>query len=117
MLGIDKARDRSSDYACKQQQGDTWPSRPPGDPLRADTKHAVQRDCDVLLFHPAFPPIARAAISTRTPSPLPTPPPPPPPPTPPPPPSPPPPPPPLPPPPSPPSHTPSPPPTTHTPPP
>src|SRR3546814_2434275 len=27
MLGIDKARDRSSDYACKQQQGDTWPSR------------------------------------------------------------------------------------------
>src|SRR3546814_2737002 len=65
MLGIDKARDRSSDYACKQQQGDTWPSRPPGDPLRADTKNADQRDCEGLLFHPAFPTIAWAVMSTR----------------------------------------------------
>src|SRR3546814_13688091 len=64
MLGIDKARDRSSDYACKQQQGDTWPSRPPGDPLRADTKNAHQRDCEGPLFNTAFPTIAWAAIST-----------------------------------------------------
>src|SRR3546814_12656706 len=66
MLGIDKGRDRSSDYACKQQQGATGPSRPPGDPLLADTKNPEQRDCEGLMLHPAFPTIAWADMSDRT---------------------------------------------------
>ena len=45
-FGIDDTQNRASNDADNQHQGDSGTARPPGDPLRADTEQADQRDLD-----------------------------------------------------------------------